>query len=94
MVSIGPGDVSLLNQATIDTLRGASPLILRTDHHPMAAWLKDQDISYVSLDDLYESSDDFDCMNSAMADRVWHLAAEGKHAVYAVPDLLIQEHCP
>lgn len=88
MVSIGPGDVSLLNQATVDTLRGASPLILRTDHHPMAAWLKDQDISYVSLDDLYESSDDFDCMNSAMADRVWQLAAEGKHAVYAVPDLL------
>ena len=88
VVSIGPGDVSLLNQATVDTLRGASPLILRTDHHPMAAWLKDQDISYVSLDDLYESSDDFDCMNSAMADRVWQLAAEGKHAVYAVPDLL------
>ena len=88
VVSIGPGDVSLLNQATVDTLRGASLLILRTDHHPMAAWLKDQDISYVSLDDLYESSDDFDCMNSAMADRVWQLAAEGKHAVYAVPDLL------
>ena len=88
VVSIGPGDVSLLNQATVDTLRGASPLILRTDHHPLAAWLNDQDISYVSLDDLYESSDDFDCMNSAMADRVWHLAAEGKHAVYAVPDLL------
>ena len=88
VVSIGPGDVSLLNQATVDTLCGASPLILRTDHHPMAAWLKDQDISYVSLDDLYESSDDFDCMNSAMADRVWQLAAEGKHAVYAVPDLL------
>ena len=88
VVSIGPGDVSLLNQATVGTLRGASPLILRTDHHPMAAWLKDQDISYVSLDDLYESSDDFDCMNSAMADRVWQLAAEGKHAVYAVPDLL------
>ena len=88
MVSIGPGDVFLLNQATVDTLRGASPLILRTDHHPLAAWLNDQDISYVSLDDLYESSDDFDCMNSAMADRVWQLAAEGKHAVYAVPDLL------
>ena len=88
VVSIGPGDVFLLNQATVDTLRGASPLILRTDHHPLAAWLNDQDISYVSLDDLYESSDDFDCMNSAMADRVWQLAAEGKHAVYAVPDLL------
>ena len=88
MVSIGPGDVSLLNQATVDTLCGASPLILRTDHHPLVSWLNERDISYVSLDDLYESSDDFDRMHAEMAKRVWQLAADGRHAVYAVPDLL------
>ena len=88
VVSIGPGDVSLLNQATVDTLCGASPLILRTDHHPLVSWLNERDISYVSLDDLYESSDDFDRMHAEMAKRVWQLAADGRHAVYAVPDLL------
>ena len=88
VVSIGPGDASLMNQATIDALRNAHPLILRTDHHPLVSWLNDQKISYVSLDDLYEKSDDFDRMHCDMADQVWRLAGEGRHSVYAVPDLL------
>lgn len=88
VVSIGPGDPALLNQLTLDELRKASPLVLRTDHHPLVSWLEEQQISYYSLDSLYEQSDDFDRMHCDMADRVWQLAAEGKHAVYAVPDLL------
>ena len=88
VVSIGPGDPSWLNQSTLNAIRKASPLILRTDHHPLAAWLGEQKIPYLSLDDLYDQSDDFDCMHIDMAERVWQLAAEGRHAVYAVPDLL------
>ena len=88
VVSIGPGDTSLLNQRTFNEIHKASPLILRTDLHPLVSWLNEQRISYVSLDDLYESSDDFDRMHTEMAKRVWQLAADGRHAVYAVPDLL------
>ena len=88
VVSIGPGDPALLNQVTLDELRKASPLVLRTDHHPLVSWLDEQQVSYCSLDSLYEQSDDFDRMHCDMADRVWQLAAEGKHTVYAVPDLL------
>ena len=88
LVSIGPGDPSLLNQATEEALRKAAPLILRTDHHPLVSWLDEQHIPYCSLDDLYEKSDDFDRMHCDMAERVWLLCKEGRHAVYAVPDLL------
>ena len=79
VVSIGPGDPSWLNQSTLNAIRKASPLILRTDHHPLAAWLGEQKITYLSLDDLYDQSDDFDCMHIDMAERVWQLAAEGRH---------------
>ncbi len=88
VLSIGPGDPSLLNQATADRIRTADPLILRTDHHPLAAWLNEQGIPFSPLDELYEQSEDFDFLCDAIAGRVWQLAAAGKRPVYAVPDLL------
>lgn len=88
ILSVGPGDPSLLNQATLDQIRSANPLILRTDRHPLASWLQEQGIAFTSLDDLYEGSDDFDVLCDSIADRVWELSAGAKHPVYAVPDLL------
>ena len=88
IVSIGPGDPVLLNRATQDHLLTAAPLILRTAHHSLAAWLDDQEISYTSLDDLYEQSEDFDVLSGRITNRVWQLAAGAKHPVYAVPDLI------
>ena len=88
VVSIGPGDPAFLNQATVDTIRRASPLILRTDHHPLASWLSEQGVQYISLDQLYENSDDFDRMHENMAVTVFQLSEGGKYPVYAVPDLL------
>ena len=52
ILSIGPGDPSLLNQATVDRLRTADPLILRTDRHPLVSWLNEQDIPYSPLDEV------------------------------------------
>ena len=88
ILSIGPGDPSLLNQATLDRLRTADPLILRTERHPLASWLAGQSVAYVALDDLYEGCEDFDALCTAAADRVWQLSAGAKRPVYAVPDLL------
>ena len=88
IVSIGPGDPSLLNQATVEQLLNAAPLILRTDHHPLVSWLNEQGIAYMSLDELYDQSDDFISLNERIAERVWQLAGGAKHPVYAVPDLL------
>lgn len=88
IVSIGPGDVSLLNQETLHHLRSASPLVLRTDRHPLSLWLKEQDIAFCSLDDLYDQTDDFDVLCEQAAKRVSELSRGGKHPVYAVPDML------
>ena len=88
ILSIGPGDPSLLNQVTMDQIRAANPLILRTDHHPLASWLNEQGIAFTALDELYEGSEDFDALYDGIADRVWQLSSGAKHPVYAVPDLL------
>ena len=40
IVSVGPGDPSLLNEKTRDTLLHADRLILRTGRHPLSGWLK------------------------------------------------------
>lgn len=88
IISIGPGDPALLNQATMEQLQTAAPLILRTDHHPLVSWLNEQQIPYTSLDDIYHQTDDFNSLNARIAEQVWQLAAGAKHPVYAVPDLM------
>ena len=88
VLSIGPGDPSLLNQATLEQLRTAAPLILRTGRHPLAAWLAEQNIPFTSLDDLYDQAEDFDVLCDHAANRVWQLSAGAARPVYGVPDLL------
>ncbi|MDD4075494.1 MAG: nucleoside triphosphate pyrophosphohydrolase [Eubacteriales bacterium] len=73
-----PGCLSENAKAAI---RQANRLFLQTDAHPSAAWIKDEGLSYVSMDDLYEGSADFDALNAAIAARL--ICQED--AVYAVP---------
>ena len=85
IVSLGPGDPDLLNQKTLRALRESGTLILRTGRHPLASWLKENSISFSTLDFLYEESDDFDLLNEKAADLLISQAKSGP-VVYAVPD--------
>ena len=87
IVPIGPNSPSLLTLASADLLRTSPRLILRTDHHPVAAWLRAQNLPFTSLDDLYESTEDFDSLYHQMAARLLELCDAGP-LVYAVPDPL------
>lgn len=85
IVSLGPGSPALMTLQAAETLRGAKCLILRTERHPAADWLKEQGIPYSTLDDMYDLYEDFDEMHGAMAARLWSEAAR-HHVVYAVTD--------
>ena len=87
IVSLGPGDPDWLNQKTVQTLKHAKHLYLRTDHHEIKAWLEKNDISYHSFDSLYEEADSFDSLNHQIAKELWK-AAEKENLVYAVTDAL------
>jgi len=85
VVSLGPGDPGLMTLQTADALRAAKRLVLRTEQHGVAAWLREQNIPYTTLDALYDEYWDFDELHAAMAARLWQLAAEGP-VTYAVMD--------
>lgn len=72
------GDLTLREN---EALLGGDPVILRTERHPIAAYLKDKGIPFETLDALYEASEDYDDLLAAIAARV--VGAEP--CVYAVP---------
>ena len=86
IISIGPGDPSLINEVTIQAIRTADPLVLRTGHHSLTHWLKTSGVSFQTLDYLYETSSDFDLLTKAAAERLWALASDNPETVLAVPD--------
>ena len=85
VVSLGPGDPALLTLKTAEALRGAKRLMLRTERHPAAAWLKEKGIAYVSFDPYYDHFDDYDELNQAIARKLWEEAAV-QPVTYAVMD--------
>ncbi|HWQ58460.1 MAG TPA: nucleoside triphosphate pyrophosphohydrolase [Clostridia bacterium] len=74
-----PGSISCAAEAAV---KNANKLFLQTAHHPSAAWIVRAGLSFESMDDLYAEAEDFDALNSAIADR---LARSGADAIYAVP---------
>ncbi len=56
---------------------------LQTERMPLCGFLREQHIEIKTMDDLYESSADFDEMNAAIAARLAE-AAQGEDIVYAV----------
>lgn len=87
IVAIGPDNANLLTLQAAEVLRGAQRILLRTGKHGVAAWLKDNEIAYETLDGLYESADDFDALNEAAAAAVLEAANTATGAFcYAVPD--------
>lgn len=69
-----------LTRAAWDTVSYAKTLYLQTTEHPSAKPVLDAGLSYTSMDDLYESADDFDALNDAIATRL----VSGGDCVYAV----------
>ena len=70
----------------VEALRHAGRIILHTDHSGCAEWLKGEGIAYASLDELYETCEDFDEHARAAADAVRKAAREGDVA-YGVFDI-------
>jgi len=69
-----------LTRTAWDAVLNAPKLYLQTKEHPSAKPVLEAGIPFVSMDDLYESSDDFDALNAAIADRL----VSNSDCVYAV----------
>ena len=85
IVSIGQGDPDLLNIVTINSLRKAEQLILRTGNHPLTAWLESNKIAYQTLDELYGDAEDFDQLAQLIADLIRGLRTRVYEYQHSVP---------
>ncbi|MBQ5986029.1 MAG: hypothetical protein IJL59_02085, partial [Clostridia bacterium] len=69
-----------LTRAAWDAILCAKTLYLQTTEHPSAKPVIDAGLTFVSMDDLYETAEDFDTLNDAIAERL----SSGGDCVYAV----------
>ena len=70
----------------VNALQSGAQVLLHTGRIGCAAWLKEQNIPYDTLDELYDACDDFDQHASLAADAVLACAREGD-VVYGVYDV-------
>ena len=85
IVTLGTGGEMFLTRGVERALRQAQRVVLRTERHPMAAFLKAEGIAYESLDALYDACEDFDQFNRRAAQHVLSMCRETP-VCYAVSD--------
>src|SRR5512136_190575 len=84
IVGLGPGEPQQLTRQAWDWLTGCSEVWLRTAHHPTVAALPAELLVH-SFDELYEHSQKFEEVYSAIVERVLELGRREQGVTYAVP---------
>ncbi|MCX7780286.1 MAG: nucleoside triphosphate pyrophosphohydrolase [Negativicutes bacterium] len=85
IVGLGPGSPGHLTAETLDILAQAKELLLRTDKHPTAEFLRQKGIQFTSYDYMYERHNAFADVYSSIAADCLRRAAAGPGVVFAVP---------
>ena len=60
IVGLGPGSFGLITVETLELLKTAKPLVLRTAKHPTVSEIKARGIEFDSYDYVYETQDSFE----------------------------------
>ena len=85
IVTLGTGNEMFLTRGVENALHAADCVVLRTERHPMADYLRAEGIAFESLDALYDACEDFDAFNRAAAVELLSMSREG-NLCYAVSD--------
>lgn len=86
VVALGPDSADHLTLGAVKALKAADGVLLRTGRHGAAAWLAAENITFETLDALYDEAEDFNRLNTAAAEAVL-LKAKGMLAFcYCVAD--------
>ncbi|GMA99094.1 nucleoside triphosphate pyrophosphohydrolase [Pelosinus sp. IPA-1] len=85
IVGLGPGSFGLITIETLEKLKTAETLLLRTAKHPTVAEIVKRGIPFTSYDSIYEEKESFEEIYMAIAHECIKQAVMGKKVVYAVP---------
>lgn len=67
VIGAGAGEAENLSVKALNALLNAKKIFLKTEKMPLATFLKEKNINYSTLDYIFESSDDFDLLNTEIA---------------------------
>jgi tetrapyrrole methylase family protein / MazG family protein len=95
LLGLGPGDPAKLTREAWEVLESSDEIWLRTIQHPTIAGLP-ASLKVHSFDDLYENSDSFESVYTAIVEKVMELGRRPEGVVYAVPGdpFLAEATCP
>ncbi len=85
IVGLGPGAFGHITVETLDVLKSAETLLLRTAKHPTVPELAARGIEFQSYDYVYEERANFAEVYNTIANDCLDRAAKGEKVVYAVP---------
>ena len=85
IVGLGPGSFGFITVETLEMLKSAKPLLLRTAKHPTVVDMMARGIEFTSYDYMYEEKDSFEEVYNAIASDCLVKAASCENLVYAVP---------
>ena len=84
IVGLGPGKAGHISMETVEVMKKAKEVILRTSIHPSVSMLISEEISFVTCDHFYEENSDFEHIYDKISSYVLR-EAQDKNVVYAVP---------
>lgn len=85
VVGLGSGDENQLTLGALKALRAERPLVLRTERHPVCAWLQAEGVRYDTFDAVYEANPTFEATYEAIVQQLVARAEAGESLTYAVP---------
>lgn len=84
VVGLGPGSKEYLTVGAMEKIKESKRVILRTEKHPVVAYLREQGIAYESFDHIYDSKENFDEVYETIVDCLLTMV-ETEDILYAVP---------
>jgi tetrapyrrole methylase family protein / MazG family protein len=81
ILGLGPGSIEDLTIGSINVMKNANNLYLRTEKHPNVEYLRNIGINFKTFDFLYEESKDFDEVYKKIAEQI----VKQEEVVYVVP---------
>jgi MazG family protein len=85
IVGLGPGAKEALTLGTLEVLKSASKIYLRTEKHPTVEYLKDCSINFETYDHIYDKAENFDEVYNLIAKNLIDKQKKFNDIVYAVP---------
>lgn len=85
VVGLGSGDYKQLTLEAFNIMKNAKSLVLRTEKHPTVEYIKEQGISFITCDDVYDSENTFEDTYNKICTRILDMSRENEDVVYAVP---------